>query len=321
MKNWFEIKALAGAAPEISIFDEIGGYGISAKTFIAALQALNAPAITLNINSPGGSVFDSLAIYNALKSHSASITARILGVAASAASVVAMAGDHIVMPDNSFMMVHQPFAGTIGNAENLREMADVLDKIGNSLVSIYVRRSGQSEDKVRELLAAETWLNAQDALALGFADEIEPAVKMAASFDLDRLPDGIRAAVQPPAAPVTATPPAAPSMVATITTLAGKYGLADFTRVFLLDESIKNAEQATAALEEAREVRELCIFARVPEMVAELISNRISLRETRIRIQNHRAELDEALQTDSHIPSSSASGLSAQIWSARNGSR
>lgn len=194
-KRWFEMRASAQQAAEIAIYDDIGAYGVSARDFIAELRTLSAPVIHLSINSPGGSVFDALAMYNALRQHPADIMVDVLGVAASAASLVAMAGDKITMPDNAFMMVHNPWGATAGNAEELRGMADTLDKIGASLVSIYAARTGKPEDEIKALLDAETWLNAEEAVLHGFADELRPALKVAASFDMERLPENVRASI------------------------------------------------------------------------------------------------------------------------------
>lgn len=193
MKTWYSIKAKADDRAEISIFDEIGFLGVTAKDFIAELKAIKGKALDVLINSPGGSVFDALAIYNALRSHGSEITVKVMGIAASAASLIAMAGDKIVMPANTFMMIHNPIGAAFGNAEDMRELADILDKIGGSLVSTYVARTGLDEKEVRDLLDAETWLTAEEAVGFGFADELEPALKIAASFETDRLPENIKA--------------------------------------------------------------------------------------------------------------------------------
>ena len=135
MRTWYSMQAAANAptTAEISIFDEIGMWGVTAKQFISDLKALgDVKDITLSLNSPGGSVFDGLAIYNALRSSGANVTVKVMGIAASIASVIAMAGKKIVMPENTFMMVHNPWSFAIGNANDMREMADVLDKLGDS---------------------------------------------------------------------------------------------------------------------------------------------------------------------------------------------
>lgn len=188
MRKWYSIKALAADAAEIAIFEEIGMWGVTAKDFIADLKKLSAKTITLSINSPGGSVFDALAIFNALRNSGAEITVRVMGIAASAASYIAMAGDKIVMPENTFMMVHNPIAGVYGNADDMRELADVLDKVGASLLATYVKRTGKPENEVAALLAAESYLSAAECVDLGLADEMEPALKIAAKIDPARIP-------------------------------------------------------------------------------------------------------------------------------------
>lgn len=187
MKSWYSIRAREAGA-ELSIYNEIGAYGVSAKDFIAELGALPAATpIELRLNSPGGSVFDAVAIYNALKRHDGTVTVTIDGIAASAASYVAMAGDAVVMPENAFLMIHDPSGLAIGTAADMRAMAEALDKIGASLVRGYAAKSGKPEDEVAALMAAETWFDAAEALAAGFADRLAEPVRIAAQFDIDRF--------------------------------------------------------------------------------------------------------------------------------------
>lgn len=183
-KSWFSIKAKADGA-EISIHDEIGAHGLTASDFIKALEPLSeVKAITLRINSPGGSVFDGLAIYNALKRHPATITAVVDGIAASMASVILMAADKVVMPENALLMVHNPSAAAAGTADEMRKTAEALDKARDSLVTAYSLKTQMAPEALADLMAAETWLSAAEAVAAGFADEIERPVKMVANFDL-----------------------------------------------------------------------------------------------------------------------------------------
>ncbi len=187
MKNWYSICALNDGA-EISIYDEIGAYGVSAKAFLADLGELpDAAPLTLRLNSPGGSVFDAVAIYNALSRHTGTVTVTIDGIAASAASYIAMAGDEIIMPENAFLMVHDPSGMVMGTAADMRAMAEALDKIGGSLMRGYAAKSGKAEDEVAALMAKETWLDAAEALEMGFADTMSEPVKIAASFDVSRF--------------------------------------------------------------------------------------------------------------------------------------
>lgn len=317
MKTWFSMKAATAASPaEIDIFDDIGMWGVTAKDFIDKLRALDAKEITLNINSLGGSVFDGLAMYNALRASGATITVRVLGVAASAASFVAMAGDKIVMPENTFMMVHNPLTGIYGNAEDLREMADVLDKVGRSLVGTYVARTGKSEEEVAALLAAETYMTAAEAVELGFADELEPALRIAANFDEGRLPENVLAAFKPVAE-------AAPSVAEQIKAAMVEAGLEAHSATYVL--AFTDLETAQAAIATAQEVQSLCQYAGMQDRADDFIKNRTSLTDVRAALLDAIAQVDEANQTDGHHPSDStprtekpaASITTAGIWASR----
>jgi len=132
-------------------------------------------------------VFDGLAVHNSLKRHSAAVTIYVDGIAASIASVIAMAGDRVVMPENTMMMIHDPAGVIAGTADELREYADVIDKIKSSLVSAYRAKTGLETDVIESMMTAETWLSATDAVDQGFADELEQPLEIAASFDLSRF--------------------------------------------------------------------------------------------------------------------------------------
>ncbi len=187
MNSWYTIRAQSTGA-EVVIYDEIGAYGVSAKGFLAELAALpDATPLALRLNSPGGSVFDAVAIYNAIKRHSGAVTVWIDGIAASAASYIAMAGDEVIMPENAFLMIHDPAGVVMGTAIDMRAMAEALDKIKGSLLQGYAAKSGRPQEEIAPLMAAETWLDAKDALDLGFADRIAEPVRIAARFDVGRF--------------------------------------------------------------------------------------------------------------------------------------
>jgi ATP-dependent protease ClpP protease subunit len=187
MRSWYAIRARAEGA-EVSIYDEIGAYGVSAKSFLDELGALpDDGPLTLRLNSPGGSVFDAVAIYNALKRHAGPVSVWIDGIAASAASYVAMAGDEVVMPENAFLMIHDPSGVVFGTADDMRAMAEALDKIKGSLVTGYAAKSGGAEDDIAALMAKEAWLDAAEAVELGFADRLAEPVRIAARFDIGRF--------------------------------------------------------------------------------------------------------------------------------------
>lgn len=146
----------------------------SATSFRDALKELgDVSTINLSINSGGGSVFDGIAIYNMLKSHKATVNVYIEGLAASIASVIAMAGDTITMRSGSMMMVHMPWTLSQGNAEEMRRTADTLEKTGDSIVDIYSERTGISSDDIRNIMNDETWLSAEEAVEQGWATKLD----------------------------------------------------------------------------------------------------------------------------------------------------
>jgi ATP-dependent protease ClpP protease subunit len=162
---------------KLKLYGTIGasllGGSVSAADLVEELDARPDEAVALYINSGGGDVFEGVAIYNALRRHNGRVTVYVDGLAASAASLVAMAGDEVVMPANTMMMVHNPWTFAIGDADELRKSADILDKMRDALVSAYRAKTGLGDDDLKALLADETWLTAQEAVAWKFADRIE----------------------------------------------------------------------------------------------------------------------------------------------------
>ena len=186
-KSWFKIENSSDDSATLHIYDEISCYGVTAADFTSELKAITAGTINLRINSPGGDVFDGITIYNALKSHSAKVHVQVDGLAASIASIIAMSGDSINMAKNSFLMVHFAWALTAGNAEELRKLAGTLDKIDGTLVKTYQERTGDSEQDIRNMMAAETWLTADEALGKGFCDTVGDSAEIKARFDLGKF--------------------------------------------------------------------------------------------------------------------------------------
>ncbi len=192
--SWFEIKALADKkTAEISVYGEICAWDVSAADFVKELTALgDVSQINIAINSPGGNVYDALTMFNFLRRTGAEIVVRIDGLAASAASLIAMAGDKIIMPKNSMMMIHNPWSYAVGNADDLREQADVLDKVSNMLFATYQARTGIDATLLSEMLAADTWLSADECLEMGFCDEVIETVTVKALYDIKKLPENVR---------------------------------------------------------------------------------------------------------------------------------
>lgn len=181
MKSWYQIKNKSGDVLDISLHDEIGMFGVSAKEFIDELKEnSNVKSINLSIHSPGGSVLEGLAIYNALVSHNAKVYGHVDGIAASAASFILMACDHISMPENAFIMIHNAHGGAMGDAEVLRDAADVIEKLQNTITNIYEKRTELPRNEIIEMMAKETWLNSVEALEKGFIDTITDSIDVAA---------------------------------------------------------------------------------------------------------------------------------------------
>lgn len=202
--RWFRVENAASAdTAEVYIYDAIAWYGVDVNELVNQLNGIKAQTINVRINSPGGDVFDGVAIYNALVRHSARIVVHVDGLAASIASVIAMAGDEVRMHEGSFFMIHDPWMLAIGPADDLRAGADLLDKIGNSLVGIYEKRTGLSRDEIAEMMAAETWMDAVEAREKGFADAVDASTEddpaPSARFDLsafDHPPERLAANVE-----------------------------------------------------------------------------------------------------------------------------
>lgn len=181
---------------ELSIYGKIAGdEGLSwlfdeltPKAFKDELDALgNIDVLNVAINSPGGDTFAGQAIHSILNRHRAHVNVYIDGLAASIASLVAMAGDTVVMPRNAMMMVHDPFTAAIGNAREFRKLAETLDTVRESMIAAYQSKTELDHDEIVALLEAETWLTAEDAVAQGFADEIEASKSIEARFMGDSI--------------------------------------------------------------------------------------------------------------------------------------
>lgn len=217
--SWYSIKAKGVGQAEILIYEEIGGWGISAQRFARDLKALgDLGRIDLRIHSPGGDVFEGMAIYNLLDSHPATVHVYIDGLAASMASVIAMVGDTVYMPENAMMMVHKPWGIQGGDADDMRRYAELLDKVEDNLVSAYVKKTGKSADEIKALLKEETWMGGREAVAAGFADQTTESLTAAAQLNSKRMqefqhmPDSLKNLLDPRAQ--AATPPAVPAQPA-----------------------------------------------------------------------------------------------------------
>lgn len=186
---WFEFKNATEQSVDVFIYDAIGDYysGTDASSFVKQLQTIKSAKINLHINSPGGSVFDGVAIYNALRAHAAEVITHIDGLAASIASVIALAGDKVLIAENAMIMIHNPSAFVFGEADYLRKQADVLDQIAETLITTYATKTGAARETIAAQMAAETWFTAREAIEAKLADEIVSPVKAVACASADEL--------------------------------------------------------------------------------------------------------------------------------------
>lgn len=171
--DWFSIKNETDDEPaKVYIYDEIGMWGTDARSFVKELTAIDNSEIHVHINSPGGEIFDGIAIYNALLAHKATVTVYVDSLAASAASFIAQAGDKVFMSENATMMIHDGSGICFGDAKDMQDMADILNKMSNNIASIYAKRAGEDETFWRALMQEEVWYNAEEAVTAGLADKV-----------------------------------------------------------------------------------------------------------------------------------------------------
>lgn len=211
--EWFRVQAKEDESlAEVFIYDVIGedfwGEGVSAKAFSKDLAALDAETIRVFINSPGGAAWDGIAIMNALLRHKARVEVVVDGLAASAASVIAMAGDHVTMARGSELMIHEAWGFVMGNAKDMTDTSAVLGKLSDSIADTYAAKAGGDRAAWRERMQAETWYTAEEAVTAGLADEWVDAPAAEAHFDLHKLGFAFmgRAAAPGPRVPVPQTP-------------------------------------------------------------------------------------------------------------------
>lgn len=187
---YYTIRSKAEEEAEILLYGDIGeswfGEGNGAKQFVEALKEVkNVKRLSIRLNSGGGCVFDGMAIFNAIDRHSAKKTVYIDGLAASIASVIAMAGESVIIAENAMFMIHDPFGGVLGNATEMRTVADALDKIKEGMITSYQRKSRLPGAEISQMMTEETWMTAKEAFEKGFVTDIGKSMQMAASVQLD----------------------------------------------------------------------------------------------------------------------------------------
>lgn len=313
-KSWFKIKAEAAAdTDEVTILDYIGQWGVNAQDFLREVKALKAQNLRVVINTPGGSVIEGLAILNGLRALGKNIEVKVLGVAASIGSYIAMAGDKIVMPANTMMFLHNPINAVYGNADDMREMAEVLDKFGDVIKGTYLKRWKDSEAKLDEIMAAETWLTAEQCLEYGLCDEVVDEIKAEAAFDVEDLPEAVRKVFETAAAAADTDPaPAQPGAlaVAEVTAAAEAAGVPQFAGIFALDPKLQTLAAVQARAAEAKQIVDLCALLKA-EPQAYVAAGK-SYGDVRADLTAKRAEQSETTVTDTARSSMSTNPAPSQ---------
>lgn len=280
MKSWYQIRAQAEGEAEILLYGEIGFFGVLAIDLIKEIRALGSPKkLMVRVNSPGGQWVQGLALYNFFARYPGEVTFVIDGIAASIASVIVMAGK-VIMPENTFLMIHDIIGFADGTPDEIREQADIFDKLKLSMVQAYTAKSKLSEDKILEMMATETWLSAQEAKDLGLADEISLAIQLAALVnpeEFKHLPAALKAATP------ESTSDAPPTVTKTVT-----LGDRSITTTEPADlEKIRN-DAATQAIEEAnrraQDILTLCAQAGVPDVASEYLNRGMTAEQVKGRL-------------------------------------
>jgi ATP-dependent Clp protease protease subunit len=318
MRPCFTFTAKTATKPAVlALDDEIGFWGTQAKDFRQSLDGVQGNELRVEINSPGGDVMAGLGMYNMLRSFAASgktVTTRVTGVAASIASIIALAGDKREMPKNTFAMVHQPASLMMGayTADELRDHADVTEKIAGTMRTLYADRMGVDEAKATEIMAKDTWLTADECLELGFATDLTDDIKATANFNVERaeLPEHVakvfKAEADPeqkpegddekPADPEENKPDPEPEVPDTplaeqIVTQATSAGLTAYAP--LLAVACASMDEAKVRIKHAGEIVALCKAAQRPEDAKAAIRANTPVAEVRAALVKAMAEADE----------------------------
>ncbi|MEI2830083.1 head maturation protease, ClpP-related [Pseudomonas mosselii] len=329
-QHWYKISAAAegeGAANtepvpiEIYIYGEIGGWGITANEFIKDLKAIDdgVSPVVVAFNTIGGDLFDGLAIHNALNRLGERCTARIDALAASAGSVAACGAHRLVMASNAMLMVHNPWTWTSGDAEDLRRVADVLDQTFEAIIAAYRAKAPDIDDaELRRMVNDETWLTAQEALALGLADEVGNGVEVKACLAqgaamkryrqtpqalLDQLAD--QTPDDDPATPPEATPPdpaASTALALMITQGCAKAGISNLAETLIASTKLTDHATVQAALTRAKGVHDLCVAARLPELTAEYVNAGLEPDAVRARLFEKLVSSGKGFEIDNSLP-------------------
>ena len=293
-KPWFTLKNQADQPAELLIYDVIGDWaGVSARQLVNDLKELDNSEITVRINSPGGSVFDGIAIYNALRHHKAHIHVQVEGLAASIASVIAMAGDTVHMAANALMMIHNPFGWVGGDAEELRKVADMLDKTTDVIAQTYAVNSRLEVGEIIRMMNDETWFTASEAQEHGLVDVVEEAVQLAAHFDLSAFNHVPQPLLPKFTAPSEREDEQSSTHALAIMSLCNKAGYPEMAEGFIRNH--QGVEDVQRRLAECETIKSLCAAARNAARASGFIQSGKSVEQVRTELFDLLTHSDEPL--------------------------
>lgn len=354
--HWYSITAAApeGDADskviEAYVYGEIGAWGITAYQFIQDLKAVDdgVSPVVVAFNTNGGDLFEGLAIHNALRRLGERCTGRVDGLAASAGSVAVCGAHRVIMRSSDFLMVHNPYTWVSGDAEDLRRVADVLDKAVEAMVAAYKAKAPNIDDaELRRLINDESWLSASEALALGLADEVITDVKVQACLGQgstmaryrntpQALLDQLQASKEEPAAPVEPEPEAEPAastptasesaaLALMITQACSAAGISNLVEPLIASTKLADEATVQAALTRAKAVRDLCVAARLPEMTGEYVQAGLDATAVRARLFDKLVGGGKGFEIDNSLPPADDAPEKVQakapnpssIWAAR----
>lgn len=350
-KSWYFLRASAETETpgiEVYVYGEIGCWGITASQFVQDLRALDdgASPVMVAFNSVGGDLFDGLAMHNALSRLGERCTARIDALAASAASVAACGAHRVVIAANAMMMIHNPWTYSSGDAEALRRVADVLDQTFEVIIAAYKTKAPNiDEDELRRLVNAETWLTAAEAVALGLADEIGNGIEVKACIGegavlqrYQRAPKALLAqlddATDPPEPTAPEDPPAPPpanqssTLALMITQGCTAAGISNLIEPLISITKLADEATVQAALTKAKAVRDLCVAARLPELLEGFVRDDLDPQAVRARLFDKLTgkggfEIDNSLplEPDNVVKPTARQPDPGGIWAARRGTQ
>ena len=324
-KTWYALQASGEASErviEVFVYGEIGTWGITANQFVQDLRAMDdgvSPVIAA-FNSIGGDLFDGLAMHNALSRLGERCTGRIDALAASAASVAVCGAHRVVIAANAMLMIHNPYTYAGGDAEDFRRVADVLDQTLEAIIAAYKAKAPDIDDaELRRMVNAETWLTANEALALGLADEVGDGIKvkaclgqgavlqryqhapaeLVAQLDEPPEPDPELEPVEPPLVPPVVDSAKLALMITQRCTAAG---ISNLLESLLSSTQLESEEIVLAGLARAKAVNDLCVAARLPEFSAEYVAAGLDAAAVRARLFDKIVTSGKGFEIDNSLP-------------------